>query len=164
MGQRGTCQAREQAAPAFKLVSKVVLGTAGTHQTPGALFQIEVTGAIRAYLGLAYDLYLCAHNAELPELLLKRLRNAQTFEGALYEARVIGSLAKAGFTIELEDETDSDRSHCELTATHKDTGRKFSVEAKAVTSSSARSGASTDPPASVINFIRRSPSKPTMSG
>jgi hypothetical protein len=115
-------------------------------KTPGALFQIEVTGAIRAYLGLAYDLYLCAHNAELPELLLKRLRNAQTFEGALYEARVIGSLAKAGFTIELEDETDSDRSHCELTATHKDTGRKFSVEAKAVTSSSARSGASTDPP------------------
>ena len=113
---------------------------------PGGLFQIEMTGAIRAYLGLAYDLYLCAHNAELPELLLKRLRNASTFEGALYEARVIGSLAKAGFTIELEDETDSERSHCELTATHKDTGRKFSVEAKAVTSSSSRARTSTEPP------------------
>ena len=113
---------------------------------PGGLFKIEATGAIRAYLGLAYDLYLCAHNAVLPELLLKRLRNASTFEGALYEARVIGSLAKAGFTIELEDETDSGRSHCELTATHKDTGRKFSVEAKAVTSSSSRAGTSTEPP------------------
>jgi hypothetical protein len=74
------------------------------------------------------------------------LRNPQTFEGAIYEARVIGSLARAGFHIELEDETDSDRSHCELTATHKDTGRKFSVEAKAVTSVSSRSGASAEPP------------------
>ena len=113
---------------------------------PNGLYQSQMTGAIRAYLGLAYDLYLCAHNAELPNLLLKRLRNAQTFEGALYEARVIVSLAKAGFNIELEDETDSERSHCELTAAHKDTGRKFSVEAKAVTSLSARSGASTEPP------------------
>jgi hypothetical protein len=113
---------------------------------PNGLYQSQMTGAIRAYLGLAYDLYLCAHNAELPELLLKRLRNSLTFEGALYEARVIGSLAKAGFHIELEDESDSERSHCELTATHKDTGRKFSVEAKAVTSSSTRAGSSTEPP------------------
>ena len=110
------------------------------------VYQAEVTGAVRAYLGLAYDLYLSAHNAELPELLLKRLRNPQTFEGALYEARVVGSLARAGFHIELEDETDSERSHCELTATHKDTGRKFSVEAKTVTSLSGRSGSSNEPP------------------
>jgi len=79
------------------------------------VYSSEMTGAVRAYLGLAYDLYLCAHNAELPEPLLKRRRNAQTFEGAVYEARVIGSLARAGFHIELEDKTDSDRSHCELT-------------------------------------------------
>jgi hypothetical protein len=110
------------------------------------IYQADMIGAVRAYLGLAYDLYLCEHNAELPELLLKRLRNAQTFEGALYEAHVIGRLARAGFNVELEDESDSDRSHCELTATHRDTGRKFSVEAKAVTSTSARSGTSADPP------------------
>jgi len=110
------------------------------------VYSAEMTGAVRAYLGLAYDLYLCAHHAELPELLLKRLRNPQTFEGAVYEARVIGSLARAGFHIELEDETDSERSHCELTATHKDTGRKFSVEAKAITSMSTRAGSSADPP------------------
>ena len=51
---------------------------------------------VRAYLGLAYDLYLSAHNAELPDLLLKRLRNADTFEGALYEAGIIGNLADTG--------------------------------------------------------------------
>jgi len=106
----------------------------------------EITGAVRAYLGLAYDLYLCAHNAELPDLLLKRLRNPETFEGALYEAYVIGILAKAGFDIELEDESDSSRSHCELTAAHRETKRKFSVEAKAVASVSTRAGLSKAPP------------------
>jgi hypothetical protein len=110
------------------------------------VYQAEATGVVRAYLGLAYDLYLCAHNAELPDLLLKRLRNADTFEGALYEARIIGSLARAGFNIELEDESDSSRSHCELTATHKETGRKFSVECKAVSSGSSRAGTSAEPP------------------
>jgi hypothetical protein len=113
---------------------------------PNGLYNAEMTGAVKAYLGLAYDLYLCAHNAELPELLIKRLRNPQTFEGALYEAYVIGNLAKAGFKIELEDETDSTRSHCELTATHSETNRKFSVEAKAIGSTSARAGASVAPP------------------
>ena len=110
------------------------------------LYHSEMTGAVKAYLGLAYDLYLCAHNAELPELLLKRLRNAQMFEGALYEAYVIGVLARAGFRIELEDESDSTRSHCELTATHQDTGRKFSVEVKAISSASSRAGATSAPP------------------
>ena len=89
------------------------------------IYQTQATGVVRAYLGLAYDLYLCQHNAELPELLLNRLRNAETFEGALYETRIIASLARAGFTIELEDESDASRSHCELTATHKETGRNF---------------------------------------
>ena len=113
---------------------------------PSGIRQANMTGAVRAYLGLAYDLYLCAHNAELPDLLVKRLRKPQTFEGALYEAYVMGNLAKAGFQIELEDEADSTRSHCEFTATHKDTGRKFSVEAKAVASTSTRAGASSAAP------------------
>ena len=64
----------------------------------------------------------------------------------MYEAYVIGNLAKAGFHIELEDESNSTRSHCELTATHKGTGRRFSVEAKAVASTSTRAGASAAPP------------------
>lgn len=132
--------------PLLKWYHKVCTFQRSQSRNPDGIYEATMTGAVRAYLGLAYDLYLCAHNAELPELLLKRLRNSQTFEGALYEARVIGALAKAGFHIELEDETDSDRSHCELTATHKDTGRKFSVEAKAITALSTRSGASAESP------------------
>ena len=105
-----------------------------------------MTGAIKAYLGLAYDLYLSGHNAELPERLLKRLRNRDQFEGAVYEAFVIGCFARAGFSIEFEDEDDLSVSHCEFTATHKETGRRFSVEAKAVTTASKRSGNSKEPP------------------
>ena len=54
--------------------------------------------------------------------------------------------AKAGFTIEFENEDDSSTSHCEFTATHSITGKQFSVEAKAVTTASKRSGASAEPP------------------
>jgi hypothetical protein len=48
-----------------------------------SISEAPMTGAVKAYVGLAYDLYLCAHNAELPDLLVKRLRNPKTFEGAL---------------------------------------------------------------------------------
>jgi hypothetical protein len=122
-------------------------GKAGEYQRniaatakPGEILSAAMTGAIKALLGLAYDLYLCAHNAKLPPLLMKRLRNSVTFEGAVYEAYVIGLFARAGFSIEMEDEEDSTKMHCEFVATHKETGRKFSVEAKAVTSLSRRAG------------------------
>ena len=112
----------------------------------GEIHTGAMTGAVKAYLGLAYDLYLCAHNAELPDRLLKRLRNRDQFEGALYEVFVVGCFAKAGFRIEFENEEDPSSSHCEFTAIHKQTERKFSVEAKAVTTASKRSGDSADPP------------------
>lgn len=106
----------------------------------------HMTGAAKAYMSLAYDLYLCAHNAELSEKLIQRLRSRQQFEGAYYELFVIGCFSKAGFEIEFEDEDDVSSSHCEFVATHKSTGRKFSVEAKAVSSQSSRAGESATPP------------------
>jgi len=90
-----------------------------------------MTGAVSAYLGLAYNLYLLAHNARVQEILLKRLRKRDQFYGAYYETYVAAVLIKAGFEIEFEDETDGSTSHCELTATFIKTGKKFSVEAKA---------------------------------
>jgi len=110
------------------------------------IHSLPMTGATKAFLELAYDLYLCAHNAELPSLLLKRIRSGQQFEGALYEAFVIGIFARAGFTIEMEDESDAPRSHCEFVATHARPGRRFSVEAKAINSSAKRAGAKAAPP------------------
>lgn len=97
---------------------------------PGTVVTIPITGAGAAYLGLAYNLYLVAHNVKVQETLLKRLVKKDQFYGAFYEAFVVGILIRAGFEIEFEDETDSTTSHCELTATFPKTGKKFSVEAK----------------------------------
>src|SRR5262249_25235533 len=99
----------------------------------------------------------------LPDRLLKRLRNPQQFEGALYEAFVVGCFAKAGFTIQFEDEEDPTSTHCEFTATNKETKRTFSMEAKTVYTKSKRAGASAEPPrlkAYLAEALRKKASHP----
>jgi hypothetical protein len=96
----------------------------------GKVHAAPMTGAVTAYLRLASDLYLLAHNAKVQEILIKRLKQKDQFYGAYYETYVAARLIQAGFEIEFEDETDSTTSHCEFTATFTKTGNKFSVEAK----------------------------------
>lgn len=110
------------------------------------IYNSPTTGAVQAYLSMAYNLYLCSHNNVLPVKMLTQLRNEKQFEGALYEAYVLASFLKSGFNITLEDEGDSTTSHCEFTAVHIETSRAFSVEAKATTLASSRSGRSEKPP------------------
>ena len=98
--------------------------------SPGEVHTAPMTGAAAAYLGLAYDLYCLEHNAELQEILIARLKNADGFPGARYEAFVAAAMIRAGFDLEFENEQDGSSTHCEFTATSKITGRKFSVEAK----------------------------------
>lgn len=90
-----------------------------------------MTGALEAYYGLAYSLYLLEHNVELQSKLISRLKNRDQFSGAYYETSVASAIIKAGFDLVLEDETDISTSHCEFTATYRETGKKFSIEAKA---------------------------------
>jgi len=90
----------------------------------------EMDGAAAAYLHLSYDLYCLAHNVETQERLLARLRDADQFWGAAYEAKVAAILTRAGFDVVFEDESDRKTTHCELVATYAATGRKFSVECK----------------------------------
>lgn len=99
-------------------------------EKPGEIYSAPYTGAVMAYMQLAYDLYLLEHNIELQERLITRLRNRSNFFGARYETFVAARLVQAGFSIEFEDETDQLTTHCEYTATFTKTGRKFSVEAK----------------------------------
>lgn len=106
----------------------------------GKVHSMPMTGAIAAYLRLAYDLYALDHNAELQERLVNRLRNQDNFPGARYEVFVAGTLIRAGFELEFENEDDGSTSHCEFTATYKKTGRKFSVEAKHRAGSAFRLG------------------------
>lgn len=88
------------------------------------------TGAVAAYMHLAYDIYTLQHNAELQAILLGRLRNHERFTGARYETQVAAIFIRAGFDIAFENEQDGSTTHCEFTATHRRTGRQFSVEAK----------------------------------
>jgi hypothetical protein len=91
---------------------------------------MAATGAMSAYLTLAYDLYSIAHNNELQSKLVARLKNIDQFWGARYEIFAAATLIRAGFEVEFEDEDDRSSTHCEFTATSRKSGRKFSVEAK----------------------------------
>jgi hypothetical protein len=96
----------------------------------GKVHTMPSIGVVSAYLQLAYNLYLIAHNQELGNRLIRRLKQPDQFFPAYYETSIFGALVRAGFELEFEDETDSSTTHCEATATFRKTGRKFSVEAK----------------------------------
>jgi hypothetical protein len=92
----------------------------------------EATGAVQGVLWLAYGLYLLEHNHKIQARLLHRLRSADEAQvyAALYEVWVTATMIWAGFDLELEDEGDGRKTHCEFTATSRETRRRYSVEVK----------------------------------
>ncbi len=100
-----------------------------TIKNPGEVSSAVITGVVACYLGLAYALYLLAHNVELQDRLIKRLRNVGNFQGAYYELMVASILIRAGFKLTLEDEADPATKHCEFAAVSK-SGKHYWVEAK----------------------------------
>jgi hypothetical protein len=94
------------------------------------IYESEVTGVVACYLGLAYSLYLLHHNVELQARLVRRLKDRGQFQGAYYELLAANALIRAGFKLELEDETDGENKHCEFSAVSQMTGKKYWVEAK----------------------------------
>jgi len=90
----------------------------------------RATCAMTAYMRFAYDMYALQHSVDVERLLLNRIRSPQGFPGAMYEVRVAACLLRAGFTLELEDETNRRQTHVEFVASHEASGAKFSVEAK----------------------------------
>lgn len=98
---------------------------------PGKVDSAPMIGAVQAYLGLAYYLYLIAHNIkDISTRLIQRLKDPKGFRGAFYEIYVAAIFIKAGFELEFENEDDRSTSHCEFTAIAPLTTRRFSVEAK----------------------------------
>lgn len=94
----------------------------------GEIQEIPMNGLLAAYYGLAYNLYLLQHNAELQKYLIRRLKQPESFYAAYYETYVAAWFILAGFVLRMEDEQDSRRSHPEFIATRD--GQSFSVEAK----------------------------------
>lgn len=94
----------------------------------GEIQDTPATGVTHAYYGLAYNLYLLQHNAELQAYLIRRLKRPLDFHAAYYETFVAAWFILAGFDLKIENEQDSTRTHTEFIATKND--KSYSVEAK----------------------------------
>ena len=116
--------------PILRWYQLVTEKQAETIKERGKIYSADMTGAVAAYLHLAYGLYLIAHNEKLQVRLVERLKNTDQFFGALYEIRIAAAFVRSGFKIEFENEDDGGTTHCEFTATCIESGKKYSVEAK----------------------------------
>lgn len=94
------------------------------------LYTSELDGPSRAYVLVAYDLYVLRHHGALQQSLIARLKQHDQFQGARYELTVTAAMIRAGFDIDFEDETDTTRRHPEFRAKHRATGEVLAVEAK----------------------------------
>jgi hypothetical protein len=112
--------------------------TRRTGTKTGNIYRARMTGAIRAFINLAYNIYLIAHHTEkegdaLVKGYIDRLKSARpdTFAGTLFETYAAAAFLKAGFTLKFENERDGLVSHVEFVALYPKTGGRFSVGVKA---------------------------------
>jgi hypothetical protein len=104
----------------------------------GAVYTAPMSGAARAFLNLAYNVYLIAHHAgqdgdAIVKGYIDRLKSTRSddFAGALFETYAAAAFLKAGFTLAFEKEKGRSDSHVEFVALYPKTGKRFSVEVKA---------------------------------
>ncbi len=115
--------------------------TADARQTgtkTGKVYTAPMSGATRAFVNLAYNIYLIAHHTEkdgdaIVKHYVDRLKSTRPdeFAGALFETYAAAAFLKAGFTLAFENESDGSVSHVEFVALYPKTGKRFSVEVKA---------------------------------
>lgn len=101
----------------------------------GTVISGPMTGAIRAFMNLAYNIYLIAHHGDgqaMAEIYLRRLRSARRddFTGALFETYAAAAFLKAGFTLTYEETARRSTSCVEFVAAWPTSGELFSVEVK----------------------------------
>lgn len=122
--------------PVIQWHERFLLASKAANLAAGETRQALMTGAISAFMTLAYDLYTLEHNndqtrtPQLRKSLIGRLKCQDQFIGVRYEIRVAAMLLRAGFELEWEDETDRRTRHVEYTATYPRTGKAFGVECK----------------------------------
>jgi hypothetical protein len=94
------------------------------------LWVADNDGWTNTLISLAFDICSLEHTLQLPDFLLKRLRNRAEYQGAHYEIAVAAIFARLGCKIEFLDKTKIRTPHCEFIATHSETGVSIAVEAK----------------------------------
>src|SRR5947209_7798483 len=108
----------------------------------GTMISGPMTGAIQAFMNLAYNIYLIAHHGDgqpMADIYLRRLRSARAddFTGALFETYAAAAFLKAGFSLTYEETSRRSTSCVEFTATWPVTGEHFSIEVKSRVHSAA---------------------------
>lgn len=104
----------------------------------GNVYTVPASGAHRAFLHLAYNIYLIAHHAEPKQLekllsaFVGKLKSSRMddFLGKLFETYAAAAFLKAGFQLDYKELEKNAESTVEFVATFPKTGRKFSVEVK----------------------------------
>ena len=89
------------------------------------------SGGIQALLALAYDVYTLLHSGELPNDLLRRLKDRRAFQGARYEVAVAAIFARMQYKIEWVEDTS--KKHCEFIARHESGSPRSQWRPRAVT-------------------------------
>jgi hypothetical protein len=104
----------------------------------GEVYTAPMSGAVRAFINLAYNICLIAHHTDkdgdaIVKGYVDRLKSTRSddFAGALFETYAAAAFLKAGFTLAFENERDGSVSHVEFVALYPKTGKRFSVEVKA---------------------------------
>ena len=127
---------QDERHPVIDWHERLLAASKASNLAPGETRQTPMTGAISAFLTLAYDLYTLEHNNDqtrtpaLRKSLIGRLKSQDQFIGVRYEIRVAAMLLRAGFELEWENETDRRSKHVEYTAIYPRTGKAFGVECK----------------------------------
>jgi SEC-C motif len=88
-------------------------------RTPEGHYQAEPNGWVQYLISLAWDIASLIHEGELPDSLVRRLRDAEQFQGARYEIAIGAIFARLGCSIRFFDESDELRGkkHVEFIAT-----------------------------------------------
>jgi hypothetical protein len=87
-------------------------------------------GWAKTLSSLAFDVCTLEHTLQLPDHILKRLRNRGEYQGAHYEIAVAAIFARLGCRIDFLDKKKLSTPHCEFIATHIETDVSIAVEAK----------------------------------
>jgi hypothetical protein len=161
---------RVERHPIVRWYDKAIADSDPFAKKVGDVVIAPMTGAQRAFLNLAYNIYLIAHHAEPKESksllasFLGKLKSERSddFIGKLFETYAAAAFLKAGFSIAYEDETDGSTSHVEFVATYPRSGKKLSVEVKSRNRSMNEDGPIDEPKRlRVINKLNRALTKKT---
>lgn len=88
------------------------------------------SGPFKAFITLAYDLYLLKHHMRLQDSIVQRLKIVDQFQGARYELFSASTMIRAGFDIHHEEKSVKGKKLVEFIAEHKESVEKIAIEAK----------------------------------